>query len=204
MNHQRAVYMKQFYRDRVLKRLCVACGIKLSRGRKTRRCAACSARRYAWVKERQQELIRGLRCVNCGGTGATRKRKHCLKCLRRAREAREVNRREATKHGLCSRCYTRPAAENSNRCKSCTRGGRDRQRLATTGFSPIDYATFYEVQQGKCAVCREVSKRQLHADHCHRTGTKRGLLCSKCNLGLGQFRDDPELLRAAAAYIELA
>jgi hypothetical protein len=40
------------------------------------------------------------------------------------------------------------------------------------------------------------------ADHDHKTGQKRGLLCSSCNGGLGFFRDNPTLLRLAAFYLE--
>lgn len=54
-----------------------------------------------------------------------------------------------------------------------------------------------------CAVCgkKETTKR-LDVDHCHTTGVVRGLLCNRCNTGIGQFKDDPGLLRRAASYLE--
>ena len=45
-------------------------------------------------------------------------------------------------------------------------------------------------------------RRQLAADHCHESGVPRALLCMDCNRALGMFRDDPTLLRAAAAELE--
>jgi hypothetical protein len=38
-------------------------------------------------------------------------------------------------------------------------------------------------------------------DHCHRTHRIRGLLCSRCNTGIGKFNDDPGLLMRAAKYL---
>lgn len=64
-------------------------------------------------------------------------------------------------------------------------------------------------QQGLCAICQkpEVAtrgrdKRCLSLDHDHKTGALRGLLCGNCNLGLGYFCDDPEVLLKAIGYLE--
>lgn len=54
-------------------------------------------------------------------------------------------------------------------------------------------------QGGACAICRTAPA--AHVDHDHATGAVRALLCSNCNGGLGQFKDDPEVLREAADYV---
>ena len=58
----------------------------------------------------------------------------------------------------------------------------------------------FEAQGGLCAICRTAPA--AHVDHDHDTGEVRELLCFNCNGGLGQFKDDPEVLRAAARYVE--
>lgn len=50
-----------------------------------------------------------------------------------------------------------------------------------------------------CDVCQAPRARTV--DHDHSTGKVRGRLCKACNIGLGSFRDDPRILRAAAAYL---
>jgi hypothetical protein len=57
-----------------------------------------------------------------------------------------------------------------------------------------------EQQDGLCAICRAAPA--VHVDHDHETGAVRALLCFNCNGGLGQFKDNPHLLHAAAYYVE--
>jgi Recombination endonuclease VII len=64
------------------------------------------------------------------------------------------------------------------------------------------YERLYDEQGGRCAICRRTPNGAMHVDHDHTTGQIRQLLCRSCNIGLGHFRDNPVLLRAAADYIE--
>jgi len=57
------------------------------------------------------------------------------------------------------------------------------------------------IQEGRCAICLFRVKR-LVIDHCHKTIKIRGLLCTTCNAGIGQFKDDIELLAKAIAYLK--
>ena len=72
------------------------------------------------------------------------------------------------------------------------------------GLTELEVAHMVVVQGGACAICRTefMEYRNCHVDHNHDTGEVRGLLCSNCNPGLGQFKDDPARLRAAAVYLE--
>jgi hypothetical protein len=69
------------------------------------------------------------------------------------------------------------------------------------GLTPADIAEMAEAQGGKCPICGSVDK-PLRIDHGHVTGKVRGLLCDNCNMGLGQFGDDPERLSSAIAYLK--
>lgn len=87
---------------------------------------------------------------------------------------------------------------------------RKRQLLRHYGLTLEEYEAKLQAQQKRCAICGEPevlkNKRygtslSLSVDHDHDTGRVRGLLCTDCNHGLGQFKDSPELLEAAAAYL---
>lgn len=81
--------------------------------------------------------------------------------------------------------------------------------LVRYGITPEDLTRMLAVQSGCCAICGDPPKpdgvraaSRLHVDHDHETGAVRELLCNHCNRMVGAARDRPELLRAAAAYIE--
>jgi len=83
--------------------------------------------------------------------------------------------------------------------------------LAKYGITTEQYDAMFLTQNGLCAICKKPEVnidhntktiRALAVDHCHKTGRVRKLLCSSCNMGIGQFNHDPELIRAAAIYCE--
>lgn len=63
-----------------------------------------------------------------------------------------------------------------------------------------EYNLIRTIQENRCAICLEKSER-LVVDHDHKTNNVRSLLCTTCNAGLGQFKDNIELLAKAIAYL---
>lgn len=65
-------------------------------------------------------------------------------------------------------------------------------------------AEVLKFQGNKCAICPRVdwgARRRPSADHDHKTGLLRGLLCSACNAGIGMLQDNPHILAAAFEYL---
>ena len=72
------------------------------------------------------------------------------------------------------------------------------------GITMEQYNDIYNQQEGCCAICgihQNDLKYTLHVDHDHTTGMVRGLLCKKCNTGIGQFSDSSDLLKLALNYL---
>lgn len=94
---------------------------------------------------------------------------------------------------------TRAAARSRRRAID-----RDARLRRVFGISSDQYAAILVEQSGGCALCGRTPPpgRSLHVDHHHETGVVRGLLCFRCNAGIGQFREDR--LRLADAIVYLA
>lgn len=60
-----------------------------------------------------------------------------------------------------------------------------------------------ETQANKCSICDLVfpDDKSAYVDHCHETNEVRGLLCQKCNSGLGMFGDKVSNVQRAVAYL---
>lgn len=81
---------------------------------------------------------------------------------------------------------------------------RDRLRKKATlyNISVEDLQKLYDDANGKCEICGNEPNRWLVVDHCHNSTKVRGIICEQCNQALGLFKDNPEVMRAAALYIE--
>ena len=69
------------------------------------------------------------------------------------------------------------------------------------GLTRADYEALLAAQGGVCPLCGKRSEKTLCVDHCHETGTIRGLLCRQCNFALGCFTDSQAAMMAAVAYL---
>ena len=81
---------------------------------------------------------------------------------------------------------------------------RRSNRRLSYNFPPELYDQRFEEQGNCCAICKAVAaggKGTFHADHNHKTNQPRGVLCHNCNVALGNFKDNPELLQRAIEYL---
>ena len=104
--------------------------------------------------------------------------------------------------GECVRCNKQ--SRNQNRKKNARQGKRQ-WRSPVPAITREVFAAIETAQGNACAICKQpekVREQRLTIDHCHNTGKFRGLLCNRCNRGIGLFMDSPERLKAALDYIE--
>ena len=122
-------------------------------------------------------------------------------------KAYDAKRDKAKRNAIGRASYTRnKAAINENRRNKYAAGDRKRA-LAVYGLTPSDFEALFVKQEGKCAVklCSKwlpFSGRGVHVDHNHATGKVRGLLCNHCNIGLGHFKESPDMLQSALDYLQ--
>lgn len=114
----------------------------------------------------------------------------------------------------CSSEYDKEyRAKNSDKIQAYREKHRDRQRsrdkararprtLAQYGLTVESFEERARAQDYRCLICGEIPTDTLVVDHCHTSDQVRGLLCRKHNAALGQFDDDPELLKKAVIYLE--
>jgi len=127
-------------------------------------------------------------------------------CSRRCRDAIPARREVIRQRDMRPE---RQARKNDlRRGKPITAATNRRNQLVRYGLTPEQHDEMLARQNGLCAICNQPptggvrAASRLHVDHDHVTRVVRELLCNSCNNGLGRFRDDPALLRAAADYID--
>lgn len=98
-----------------------------------------------------------------------------------------------------------PGARREYHQKWYAKGGKEKikwsQYLRRYGLTPDMWRSMVLEQAGECGIC-EIQMTDPHIDHIHGTKIVRGLLCGRCNRGIGMFDDSPGKLRSAAVYVE--
>lgn len=82
--------------------------------------------------------------------------------------------------------------------------GRKRFLMNKFGITIEEYNNLFEKQKGCCAICgihQNKLDKKLAVDHGHETGEIRGLLCTRCNLLLGNVNDDISILINSIQYL---
>lgn len=188
--------------------VCEDCGNKIEnvgkRGVLPKRCASCNA-----ALARLRALPSGEYTVGPNGQyDAPDGHRTCRLCkvTMPVTKFRVRNKAQGTYRTECYECFK---AAMRARYHAAPEKHRDRMRRTNYGLPLGEYDQMHATQDGRCAICgeRETSlhsngkPRQLFVDHHHATGKVRELLCMRCNMGVGQFRDDPSLLVKAIEYL---
>jgi hypothetical protein len=136
-------------------------------------------------------------CVDCGSETSDYRSPRCRACYFEDKKYPVLDTPEETEAEIKRRKYI-------NR--------RNYVYKSRYGITENEYQEMLESQNGKCAICGvhhlELNRR-MSVDHDHNCcpglyscgDCRRGLLCGKCNLALGGFKDSEAVLRSALTYL---
>lgn len=134
-------------------------------------------------------------------------RRICINCDK-SKLLNEFSKRSARKAGKsswCKECLNEWRREDK---KKNPRKYQDyefaRGLRRNYGITVEQYNKMFAEQDGKCAICKcdgSEFKRGFHVDHDKHTGHVRGILCTRCNPGIGYFEHNVEKLELAIEYL---
>lgn len=152
--------------------------------------------------------------------------KTCTKC-NQTKKRNEFYKRKSSKDGLNLWCKICHVNNNNTWTKANLEFVKEKKRefyyadlnrvrnkelKHKFGITKDEYDDLHKTQNGKCKICdqkettpgRNGKLRPLAVDHCHSTGVVRGLLCAKCNTGLGLLNESVFILEKAIEYLKAA
>jgi len=159
---------------------------------------------------------RGGRCVDCTKAANAVRLGHAFRSgtvrgvVCAARDAAATAGETTYQGAPCKRGHRLRFTASSN-CVECStvatardaelRSWRRREKLY--GISREEFDALFDSQNGLCPICTDSlpAVDRIHVDHCHGTGRVRGLLCGRCNQGIGLLRESETIMRRAIAYV---
>ena len=181
----------------------------------TKFCRACSKDKNILEFHKKQEYPDGRypRCIECvrakiylpEKTCIVDNKKQCSKC-KDFKDLSLFSVRKNRTSGVQSAC---------KECRNSSPKNRDIEKerewglLKNYNLSSEEFEKILLSQNNCCAICginqdklKGGIKKHLCVDHCHNTGEVRGLLCDKCNRGIGLLGDNVDTLKNAVSYLE--
>lgn len=131
--------------------------------------------------------------------------KTCSKCkVSKTIDLFHIDKRTGKSRSYCKQCQSNLnknwRKNNQEKVKIQNRKDQLKYKLKNIyNLKEKDLQKMINIADGKCMICNR--KTFLHIDHCHSTGKVRGLLCKNCNLGIGLFKDNPEILKSCIEYL---
>ncbi len=112
----------------------------------------------------------------------------------------EFYKHKSGRHGVDNRCKICFTAYRKDYYKDKPEKLREIKVKCLYGLEADEYKKLKKDQKNICKICGK--KTKLYVDHNHDTGKVRGLLCHKCNTGIGLLNDNLELLEKAVKYLK--
>lgn len=154
----------------------------------------------------RDETIPIAECVVCGRVRPLRSKMTCGSCAEKIRLETNPEKKIARSEYIKG-YFSKPENKERERARNVIRykdpeyrkqrkQSELKKRVNWYGLSVEEYK---ERCQNGCEICGSLIR--LHMDHCHDTGKFRGILCGKCNQGLGLFDDNSNRLDIAIKYL---
>jgi hypothetical protein len=122
---------------------------------------------------------------------------------RTRREKRAKNPEAARKKDAAYRAKHRPRIIETKRA----RGGNKKSNLRRNGWTVGEYEEALRLQNNRCWLCgaelTQGKNGNAHADHNHKTGYRRAILCLRCNITEGHVAALPMSLEEWALKLRL-
>ena len=150
----------------------------------------------------------GKPCKKCGDT-TKQVNGGCYSCAKERAKRTQAEKRADGRNAPIRKRYDQGKAGKATR-KKYTEGdlaadARWKYSLKKYGIDHHQYTTMLTEQNYCCKICGtsiEDNSKRLAVDHCHVNGMVRSLLCHNCNVGLGNFKDDIDIMEKAISYLK--
>jgi hypothetical protein len=118
-------------------------------------------------------------------------------------EEEKVVREVDDNHKVCIKClevvpmvkFGHSSNKHSGRCNTCNPCKRKQEKVLDK-LKMIYPAP----KEAECPICKTFTD-DLVVDHIHATNEFRGHICNRCNIALGIFKDDYNILQNAVEYL---